>query len=78
MTLPGLCPEPGERRLFPWRFTIDQDVYVFDQPYTQSVRVVGGELYMGWPHLFVEDVLGHTWRIPQIHVMSKPLAPKLR
>lgn len=77
-TTTGLPSAPGSLTHFPWRFTLGQDVYIFDQLPTQSVRVVGGELFMGWPHLHVEDAQGHTWRIPQIHAMSKPLTPKLR
>ena len=35
--------------------------------------VIGGELWMGWPHLHVLDSDGKKVRVPQIHCSSKPI-----
>lgn len=66
-------PEPGNEPQHPWRFTLGQDVYALQHPEQDTFKVLGGELFEGFPHLFLLSPAGVTWRIPQIHVSSKPI-----
>lgn len=67
-------PEIGSIRVFPWRFTLGSDVYLSTQLHSEPAKVIGGELFLGWPHLHVLDAEGRTWRVPQIHCLSKPIS----
>jgi len=67
-----VCTEPGELLQHPWCFTIGQEVYVAGRP-QYKYKVLGGELWVGFPHLHLLDESGQTWRIPQLHVSSKPI-----
>ena len=71
-----LYPEPGHDRKYPWRFCLGDEVYIWRHNQEFTYRVVGGELWLGCPHLHCEDVLGQKWRIPQIHASSKTIAFK--
>lgn len=77
-TIPGLAPEPGQRPVFPWRFYMGQEVYLSTQITTEPLKVVGGEIWMNFPHLHVLDAAGAVWRVPQLQVMSKPLSLRQR
>jgi hypothetical protein len=68
-----LTPEPGEKRAYPWRFRVNDRVYLLSHPFEQTFTVIGGELWMGFPHLKVLDLDGKCWRVPQIHASSKPI-----
>lgn len=75
---------PSDKRVYPWRFVIGQSIYVLPvenghvlRDREELVDVVGGELWMGAPHLHVRDAYGVTWRVPQIHCSSLPF-PKDR
>jgi hypothetical protein len=69
------APEPTESLPcpYPWRFRIGSLVYIVGRPLHDTFTVVGGELWLGWPHLKVYDRDGLTWRVPQIHCSSKPI-----
>lgn len=70
-----LAPEPGEAfpPPYPWRFRLGATVYVKGHPLHDTFSVVGGELWMGFPHLHLFDKDGRTLRVPQIHCSSKPI-----
>lgn len=65
------APHPSDTKQYPWRFRVGDDVYVWKQRDEFSLRVVGGELYYGCPHLFLQDHEDQLWRVPQIQVTSK-------
>lgn len=69
----ALAAEPGPTLAYPWRFTLGQHIYALG--HINSVQVVGGELWLGFPHLHCADWSGKTWRIPQIHCSAKPITP---
>lgn len=64
------APAPGKGQLFPWRFALGARAYVRDWG-DKPLRVVGGSLHGGFPHLELMDSDGACWRIPQIHALSK-------
>lgn len=64
--------EPGSTRAFPWRFTLGQNVYTTHQLTERPLKIIGGELWLGFPHLHLLDENGHQWRVPQLHCSSKP------
>lgn len=66
-------PEPGDKPQYPWRFILGQDVYALQHPVKDAFKVIGGELFMGFPHLFLLSPAGETWRIPQLHVSSQTI-----
>lgn len=68
-----LSPEPGHMQAHPWRFTLNQHVYIAGRSPISTFQVIGGSLYRGFPHLHVTDVLGHIYRIPQLAASSKPI-----
>jgi hypothetical protein len=41
--------------------------------HSRPLKVVGGELWMGCPHLHLIDHQGQVWRVPQLHTSSKAL-----
>ena len=65
--------EPGELRSYPWRFKLGDGAYVLGRPQDRSLEVVGGELWMGFPHLLLRDHEDDIWRVPQLHCSSKPI-----
>jgi len=65
-----LAPEPTATRTHPWRFTLGDTIYALGHP--ASFTVVGGELWLGCPHLHAVDIDGRTWRLPQLHCASRP------
>lgn len=69
----ALAPVPTELRPFPWRFSLGDEVYVLGRPSDSTYKVVGGELWMGFPHLHAVGPAGKTWRFPQIHCSSRPI-----
>lgn len=69
----GLAPAPTNQRPYPWRFSLGDIVYVLDQPHNAVFKVVGGELWVNFPHLHLEDAKGATWRVPQIRCSPKPI-----
>lgn len=70
--LSKISAEPGDLRRHPWCFTVGQEVYVAGRA-QYKYKVLGGELWVGFPHLHLLDESGQTWRIPQLHVSSKPI-----
>lgn len=68
-----LAPTPIHKPTFPWRFSLGDFVYVWKRPSTETVEVIGGELWCNFPHLLVRDAAGDTWRIPQLHCSSKTI-----
>jgi hypothetical protein len=68
-----LAPEPGDLRTYPWRFQLGETAYVKGWPLDSTFTVVGGELWLGFPHLQLVDPAGKLWRIPQLHCSSKPI-----
>jgi hypothetical protein len=69
-----LAPTPDAKPIHPWRFALGQTVYALGWPSTENFTIVGGELWLGFPHLHVLDRDGKTWRLPQLHCASKPPA----
>lgn len=67
------APEPGTERCYPWRFKVGDYVHVLNAPREGSFQVVGGELWMGCPHLHCQALDGSTWRIPQLRCSAKPI-----
>ena len=61
---------PEERLVYPWRFRLGDVIYALG--HSTSFTVVGGELWMGCPHVLAADILGRTWRLPQLHCSSRP------
>ena len=73
------APEPTETAPcpYPWRFRIGELVHVLGRALQDTYTVVGGELWMGFPHYKLYDHrTGTTWRVPQIHCSTKPLTYK--
>lgn len=71
---PGpLAPTPSESAKHPWRFRLGQFVYVAGQVYSEPYEIVGGELWLGFPHYKLRDRNGQVWRIPQLLCSSKAL-----
>jgi len=68
-----LAPEPGDLRTYPWRFQLGELVYIKGWPTDEVLTVIGGELWLGFPHLRLYHRDGTTWRIPQLHCSSKPI-----
>jgi hypothetical protein len=64
--------EPGPLAQHPWTYRLGQDVYVAGHSQF-SYKVTGGELWLGFPHYHLLDADGHTWRITQLRVSSKPI-----
>lgn len=59
----------------PWRFKVGDWVYIYRQSQDVTFQVIGGELWRGFPHYLVRDtVTDDTWRVPQLHLSSKPIA----
>jgi hypothetical protein len=71
MSMYALAREPGTTASYPWKFTLGQNVYAQGRIDATSLKVIGGELHLGYPHLHVVDAYGHQWRIPQIHCTAK-------
>lgn len=69
----SLAPAPTQHKPFPWRFSLDETAYVIGHPLDASFTVVGGELWLSFPHLHLKDAQGKRWRVPQIHCSSKPI-----
>lgn len=69
----SVAPAPTHHKPYPWRFSLDEYVHVLGQPPQFTFRVTGGELWIGWPHLHLQDAAGTTWRVPQIHCSTKPI-----
>jgi hypothetical protein len=59
----------------PWRFHEGATVYVRGWPVDETGRVVGTiqPTRSGFPHYLVVDGGGGEWRVPQIHLSSKPI-----
>lgn len=69
---------PGDKPTYPWKYHIGQNIYVRGWPLTESVQIIGGELWLGCPHYLALDGDGRTWRLPQLHVSSKSLSDRAR
>lgn len=70
MTTP---PEAKDRLTHPWRFRIGDIVYVRRRKVDDTFKVIAGELWLGWPHLIVVDIINRTWRVAQIECSSRPI-----
>lgn len=68
-----LSPEPGTELSYPWRFRLGDRLYILGRPLTSTYKVVGGELWLGFPHVHVATEDGKTLRVPQLHCSSKPI-----
>lgn len=66
-------PEAAESLRYPWRFRLGDTVYVRGRPQDSTCKVVGGELWMGCPHLTVVDYAGQAWRVAQIECSPRPI-----
>lgn len=71
---PRLAPTPSSTRDYPWAFIVGQTVYVVGRPQSDAYQVVGGELWKNFPHYRLIDAWGAVWRVPQIHLSSKPIS----
>ena len=71
-----LAPGPTDTRPYPWRFSLGDEVYVLGHTNAVTFKVVGGELWMGFPHLHAVGPDGKTWRLPQLHCSSRPIDVK--
>ncbi len=69
---------PGDKAAYPWKYRIGQRLYVRGWPLSDTVQVLGGELWVGCPHYLALDGDGKTWRLPQLHVSSKPISDRAR
>lgn len=66
-------PEANSRLTHPWRFRLGDVVYVRGRALDSTYKIVGGELWMGCPHLTLLDLDGKAWRVAQIECSSKPI-----
>ncbi len=66
-------PEFEERLTHPWRFRLGNSVYVRGRGFDETFKVVGGELWLGFPHYTLLDPAGRTWRVAQIECSSRPI-----
>jgi len=64
------APAPENAYVYPWRFRIGDVIYALG--HSTSFTVVGGELWMGCPHVHATAVDGRLWRLPQLHCSSRP------
>lgn len=69
-----LAPTPIHTPTFPWRFALGDFVYVKKSSPTETVEIVGGELWANMPHLKVRDAYGAVWQVPQLHCSSKTIS----
>jgi hypothetical protein len=70
----SLAATPADtHQVYPWRFRIGSLVYVVGRPLDATYTVIGGELWMGFPHLHLHGRDGTTWRVAQLHCSSKPI-----
>lgn len=58
----------------PWRFRMGNTVFIRNRPTDARFVVVGGELWVGFPHLKVQDEQGKTWLVSQLECSSKPIS----
>lgn len=65
---------PADHPRYPWRFSLGDNIYLLRRTQDTTFEVIGGELHLRCPHLHVRDVLGATWRVPQLHASSKPIS----
>jgi hypothetical protein len=72
----ALSPSPTSTRSYPWKFALGDEIYALGHAATTTLKVVGGELWMTFPHIHAIDACGKTWIIPQIHCSSKPIIPR--
>jgi hypothetical protein len=70
----ALLPEANDRLIPPWRFRLGDVVYVRGRSQDSTFKIIGGELWMGCPHLTVLDLDGKAWRVAQIECSSKPIS----
>ena len=68
-----ISPVPTAAHPYPWRFAPGDEVYVLGRAPEETFKVIGGELWLSFPHLHAVDTAGKTWRLPQIHCSSKPI-----
>lgn len=68
---PHCVAAPTEARNFPWSYCLGEEVYVCTWLRDETFKVIGGELWMDWPHYHLLAPDGTVWRIPQIHVLSR-------
>jgi hypothetical protein len=68
-----LIPEAADRLTPPWRFRLGDNIYVRGRGFDETFKVVGGELWLGFPHLTLVDPAGRTWRVAQIECSSRPI-----
>lgn len=71
-----LAPEPQGDAVYPWRWKLGQQVYALGR--SEPLKVIGGELWVGCPHLHLLDGEGKVWRVPQLHTSSKAISPEVR
>lgn len=72
-----LATKPQEELAkYPWRFRLGDTVYLRGRSNTETYEVIGGELWLNFPHLHVRDITDNIWRVPQLHCSSKPITFK--
>lgn len=70
----SLLPEANDRLTRPWRFRLGDVVYVRGRSQDRTFKIIGGELWMGCPHLTVLDLDGKAWRVAQIECSPRPIS----
>lgn len=71
-----LAPEPQGDTVYPWRWKLGQQVHALG--HGEALKVLGGELWMGCPHLHLLDSDGRVWRVPQLHTSSRAIPAEVR
>jgi hypothetical protein len=64
-----IAETPGHDVVHPWRWQLGRTVHALG--HAEPLKVVGGELWLGCPHLHLIDGDGVVWRVPQLHTSSK-------
>lgn len=74
---PKCAPAPGDRPTHPWRFCLGDELYLYSHLVEGATfKVVDGELNRDFPHYHLLAPDGSTWRVPQLHLLTKCRLPK--
>lgn len=70
-----LASQPSDAINYPWRFTLGEWVFIRGFASEKTFQIRDGFIHKGMPHLIVRSSYsGGTWRIPQLHASSSPIA----
>lgn len=72
----ALHPTPDTQPRHPWRFCLNDELYLFNEP--TPLRVVGGRLHRGFPHYHLQDLAGREYTYPQLWLSRHDLPPSAR